>query len=62
MLDDSGSMNGKRWEYAKSGCLDCMREIQKNLNARVSVIIFNSYARTVINCEIVNLGEIEKKM
>ncbi|CAD8095902.1 unnamed protein product [Paramecium primaurelia] len=62
MLDDSGSMRGKRWEYAKSGCLGCMLEIQKNLNARVSVIIFNSYARTVINCESVNLVEMEKKI
>lgn len=62
MLDDSGSMRGKRWEYAKSGCLGCMLEIQKNLNAKVSVIIFNQSARTVINCEIVNLGEMEKKI
>lgn len=62
MLDDSGSMKGKRWEYAKSGCIGCMLEISKNLNARVSVIIFNSNARTIIDCEIVNLVEMEKKI
>ncbi|CAD8145742.1 unnamed protein product [Paramecium pentaurelia] len=59
MLDD---MIGKRWDYAKSGCLGCMLQIQKNKNARVSFIIFNHSARTVINCESVNLGEMEKKI
>lgn len=62
MLDDSGSMKGKRWEYAQFGCLGCMLEISKNLNARVSVIIFNSEARIVINCEIANIAEMESKI
>ncbi|CAD8214264.1 unnamed protein product [Paramecium octaurelia] len=59
---NSGSMSGSPWNTAKNGCLNCISIIQKNLNARVSVVIFNSTARIAINCEIVNLVEMEKKI
>ncbi|CAK82859.1 unnamed protein product (macronuclear) [Paramecium tetraurelia] len=62
MIDDSGSMSGSPWNTAKNCCLNCLSTIEKNLNARVSVIIFNSTARIAINCEIVNLVEMEKKI
>lgn len=50
MLDDSGSMGGKPWENAKNGALSCMKDISKNGEARVSVVIFNFKARCVIDC------------
>ncbi|CAD8160471.1 unnamed protein product [Paramecium pentaurelia] len=62
MLDDSGSMYGSAWNMAKTGCISCISEIQKNLNARVSVIIFNSNARIAINCESVNLVQMEQRI
>ncbi|CAD8119813.1 unnamed protein product [Paramecium sonneborni] len=55
MLDDSYSMQGQAWNNAKNGVLTCMEEIEKNPNAKVSVIIFNSKARVAIDCEKVNI-------
>lgn len=55
MLDDSGSMGGQAWTNAKNGAVTCMEEIEKNPNAKVSVIIFNSNARVVIDCEKVDI-------
>lgn len=56
MLDDSGSMYGQEWENAKNGALTCMKDIAKNGEAKISVIIFNSNARVVIDCEKVDIN------
>ncbi|CAD8090887.1 unnamed protein product [Paramecium sonneborni] len=62
IIDDSGSMLGKRWIKAKKSCLYCMKEISKNSNARVSVIIFNYQARIIVDCEIVDIDQCEQKI
>ncbi|CAD8090889.1 unnamed protein product [Paramecium sonneborni] len=55
-------MLGKRWIKAKKSCLYCMKEISKNSNARVSVIIFNYQARIIVDCEIVDIDQCEQKI
>ncbi|CAD8107836.1 unnamed protein product [Paramecium sonneborni] len=61
VLDDSQSMQGTRFENAKQGCLNCMKNMQKNPSARISLIIFNSKARVQIDCQQVNIRDQSNK-
>ncbi|CAD8111288.1 unnamed protein product [Paramecium sonneborni] len=49
------------FEIAKQGCINCMKDIQTNPLARVSLIIFNSEARVEIDCEEVNVEDQSKR-
>ena len=50
-MDDSGSMTGRKWDNVKAGAVSFLWEIAKNRLSKVTVIIFNSNARCVIDFE-----------
>ncbi|CAD8170652.1 unnamed protein product [Paramecium pentaurelia] len=54
IIDDSGSMGGRPFESAKQGLVAFLFEIQKNPSSRVTIIIFNSSARCVVDYQIPN--------
>ncbi|CAD8176415.1 unnamed protein product [Paramecium octaurelia] len=64
MLDDSGSMEGEKFNNAKAGIIAFLSEIHKmkNKDSRVTIIIFNSNARVVIDSEVINPKEQEEKI
>ncbi|CAD8174714.1 unnamed protein product [Paramecium octaurelia] len=54
MLDDSCSMSGRPFESAKQGLVAFLYEIQKNPNLRVTIIMFNSRSRCVVDYQVPN--------
>ena len=56
MLDDSGSMSGTQWNNLKKCTDDFIDELVSNPdlknNCKLSVIIYNSYSRIVIENEV----------
>ncbi|CAD8108663.1 unnamed protein product [Paramecium sonneborni] len=51
ILDDSGSMQGEKFNSAKTGLISFLYEISHNAQSRVTIIIFNSSARCVVDYE-----------
>ncbi|CAD8074924.1 unnamed protein product [Paramecium primaurelia] len=64
MLDDSGSMGGKKFDSAKAGVIAFLSEIHKmkNKDSRVTIIMFNSNARVEVDFEVINPKEQEQKI
>ncbi|CAD8204774.1 unnamed protein product [Paramecium pentaurelia] len=62
ILDDSGSMKGDKWSQAKDGALNCIKQLENTDSAKVSVIIFNSNARIVAECQKPNFQEMNNKI
>ncbi|CAD8187203.1 unnamed protein product [Paramecium octaurelia] len=58
ILDDSGSMQGEKWDNAKNGALHCIKSLENADSAKVSVIIFNGDARIVVECQKPNYSQI----
>lgn len=61
MLDDSGSMEGTKFNSAKAGVIAFLSEIykMKNKDSRVTIIMFNSNARVEVDSEVINPKEQE---
>ncbi|CAD8044994.1 unnamed protein product [Paramecium primaurelia] len=59
LLDDSGSMSGDRFNQAQNGILSFLQQAQQNQNIRVTIIIFNSTARCVVDCSPINMQTIK---
>ncbi|CAK79380.1 unnamed protein product (macronuclear) [Paramecium tetraurelia] len=64
MLDDSGSMQGEKFDNAKAGIIAFLAEIHKmkNKDSRVTIIIFNDLARVVVDSEVIDSKEQEQKI
>ncbi|CAD8166787.1 unnamed protein product [Paramecium pentaurelia] len=64
MFDDSGSMSGSSFDNGKQGVIDFLSVLQKyrNKDSRVTIIMFNSEARVVVDFEVINPKKQESKI
>ncbi|CAD8169470.1 unnamed protein product [Paramecium octaurelia] len=62
ILDDSGSMQGDKWNIAKNGALECIKQLETTDCSKVSVIIFNQESRVAEECQTPNFKEMNKKI